>query len=106
MLFWKITFVPVPRFSPGEQSAWKQSRTNSAPYSFDAKEGESYQRLVNEYTKPNYRMFETLVIPSEIIAPKYRNGLGRTAITINGFVDQLYAQIPEETVDGDQPKAD
>ena len=51
-------------------------------------------------------MFETLEIPSEIIAPKYRNGLGRTAITINGFVDQLYAQIPEETVDGDQPQAD
>ena len=90
----------------GEQSAWKQSRTNSAPHSFDAKEGESYQRLVNEYTKPNYRMFETLEIPSEIIAPKYRNGLGRTDITINGFVDRLYAQIPEETVDGDQPKAD
>ena len=90
----------------GQQSAWKLSTTNSAPYSFDAKEGESYQSLVNNYTKPNYRMFETLEIPSEIIAPKYRNGLGRTDITINGFVDRLYAQIPEEGADGDHPKAD
>ena len=83
----------------GEKSAWTRSRVDGPPHNIDT--DESVQSQVAKATQPNFRLFENLNLPKEIIAPKYRNGLGLTSITINGFVDRLYAEIPEEELEDD-----
>ena len=86
----------------GDQVAWKQVRTAGVPHNLRSTNGQSFQSLANEATQPNYRLFENLELPKEIIAPEYRNGLGRTDITVRGFVDRLYADFPEEEIEDGQ----
>ena len=87
----------------GEKSAWERKKVNGIPYSINP--DKSAQNQVAQATRPNYLLFENLKLPKEIIAPKYRNGLGHTFITINGFVDRLYAEIPEEELQDDNLEA-
>ena len=92
-------------FSPWQQRvefmyedkiAWSTSRSGYAPSSFNMENGETVQSAINKYNKPTYAMFESLTFPADVIYPDYRNGLGRTSITVGGFVDKLYAEVPEE----------
>ena len=87
----------------GEKSAWERKKVNGIPYSINP--DKSAQNQVAQATRPNYLLFENLKLPKEIIAPKYRNGLGHTFITINGFVDRLYAEIPVEELQDDNLEA-
>ena len=86
------------------KAAWSNRMSNGAPSSMSLGEGETIQSQVQEATKPNYSLFDRLKFPKEIIYPKFRNGLGRTSITVNGFVDQLYAEVPEkvEPLEGEE----
>lgn len=79
-----------------DKIAW-QKQAGYVPSSFSGlKEGESIQAAMNKATQPSYEMFKNLEFPKELIYPEFKNGVGRTAITVNGFVDNLYAEVPEE----------
>lgn len=97
--------------SPWEQRAWITFRGQTAwssgsgglPYSMYLREGETVQGEVNKSTQPNYSLFERLSTPAEMLYPQYRYGLGKTAITISGFKDQVNTIDPEEKDDANQP---
>ena len=82
-----------------EKAAWSDKRSTGIPQSFDLGEGKTISGEVQKRTQPSYSLFEALKFPKEIIYPKYNNGLGRTLITVNGFVDELYAELPEEELE-------
>jgi len=79
--------------------AWSDRRSTGVPYSVSLGQGKTISSQVQKQTQPTYSLFESLKFPKEIIYPKFRNGLGRTSITVNGFVDQLYAEVPEVVED-------
>ena len=87
-----------------DKIAWNTNTSTGVPSSFRLSEGETAQGEIQKATQPNYRLFESLKFPKEVIYPKFRNGLGRTSITVNGFVDQLYAEVPEaeEPLEGEE----
>ena len=87
----------------GEQLAWSTS-SGHVPRSFLLGDGESVGRKMSEATKPSYELFENLVVPEEVIYPKFRNGLGRTAITVGGFIDKVFAEAPEENTGEADPR--
>lgn len=86
------------------KAAWSDTRSTGVPYSVPLGEGKTINSEVQKQTQATYSLFETLKFPKEIIYPRFRNGLGRTSITVNGFVDQLYAEVPEETLEEEQPE--
>ena len=81
------------------KTAWSDSRSTGVPSGFDLGGGKTVNSQVQNQTQATYSLFENLKLPKEIIYPKFRNGLGRTSITVNGFVDQLYAEVPEVVED-------
>ena len=83
------------------KAAWSDARSSGVPYSVSLGEGKSISSEVQKATEPSYSLFASLKFPKEIIYPKYNNGLGRTQITVNGFVDELYAELPEEELEGE-----
>jgi len=78
------------------KQAWRESQGGYVPSSFSLREGESVQSKMREATKENYALFENLEIPAEMLYPKFKNGLGKTSITANGFLDQAFAAQPEK----------
>ncbi len=42
--------------------------------------------------EPNYSLFSTVQFPEHVIAPKYRNGIGRSVITSHGLMDKIDAE--------------
>ena len=84
-------WVQEIKVSYRDESAWRISSSTGAPGG--ASNESELSKAVSENNKPNYRLFENLEIPSELVYPVYIKGLGRTAITSNGFVDKVYPPL-------------
>ncbi len=52
------------------------------------REGDSLQAEIDRGNAPIWQFFFTLDIPSEIIDPKKRGGVGRTSVTNRGLVEE------------------
>ncbi len=72
----------------GGEPAWQMFGSSGPPPMVSLKEGESLQSEVDRWTQPNWRFFETLSIPPNIIDPKKRGGLGKTSVTNRGLLEQ------------------
>ena len=81
-------WVQEIKVSYREDAAWRISSSTGAPGT--ASNEAELSKASSENSRPNYSLFEDLEIPSELVYPVYIKGLGRTAITSNGFVDTVY----------------
>ncbi len=84
-----------------DSQVWSM-RTGGVPYSLQVGENESVSGAVAAATQPSYSLFKNPSIPAEILYPQYRNGLGQTAITANGFVDEVFKIAPSNGKQGPQ----
>jgi len=80
------------------EKAWGDGRGGYVPSSFMIREDESIQAKMREATKENFGLFENLEIPAEMLYPKFKNGLGKTSITANGFRDQAFGETEDNDV--------
>ena len=87
-----------------EQTAWRTGQGGYLPSSFTLRDGDTLHSKMSEATKPTYGLFEKLEIPAEMLYPKFKYGLGKTSITVNGFRDQVIAKPQPEG--GDEVKAE
>ena len=68
------------------QNAWRTS-IGGVPFSVRVGEGQSLGGELQKSSDPSYSLFENLKVPEEVIYPRYQRGLGRTMLTVKGFVD-------------------
>lgn len=59
-----------------------------APSKMEIGLDETLGDAIERQTVPNYRFFESLDLPSLLVDPKVRGGLGASVLTAEGFVDQ------------------
>jgi hypothetical protein len=56
------------------------------------KESDSLQSEVDRWTTPTWNFYQSVDIPAEIIDPKKRGGVGKTAVTNRGLLEQPLEQ--------------
>jgi hypothetical protein len=79
-------FISRLKIQVGETDVWWTGTSTGAPPVVSLKEGGSAQQEVDRWQKPNPGFFEKVEIPSRILDPAKRNGLGTTEVTNRGFV--------------------
>ncbi len=68
------------------QPVWGTSQ-GGVPSIMVVRGGNSIQQEAQKYADPSYTLFEELVLPVRVLAPKWKNGFGTTQITPSGLKD-------------------
>ncbi len=79
-------FISSARILIGDTVAWQAGTSSGAPSVVMLKEGQTVQAEVDRWQKPNPAFFESVTIPSRIIDPAKRDGLGVTKVTTRGLL--------------------
>lgn len=71
----------------GKDEAWSAISSSGPPPVVSMREGDSLQSEVDRSNQPTWGFYQTVDIPTDIIDPKKRGGLGSTAVTNRGLVE-------------------
>lgn len=72
----------------GNDQGWQSGTASGPPPTVMMKEGDSLQSEVDRWNGPTWSFFQSVDIPPEILDPKMRGGVGKTAVTNRGLMEQ------------------
>lgn len=70
-----------------KEEAWSTVSSSGPPPIITMRKGETLQSVVDSGNQPNWSFYQTVDMPTEIIDPNKRGGLGSTAVTNRGLVE-------------------
>ena len=80
-------YVASVKILVGNDEAWSAISSSGPPPTVSMREGDSLQSEVDRSNQPTWSFYQSVDIPTEIIDPNKRGGLGSTAVTNRGLVE-------------------
>ena len=86
-----VTITPelsTVRIEMSGKTVWQSATSSGPPAIISLREGQTIQGEAARWQHPNPEFFDTVKIPSSIMDPAKKNGLGSTSVTNRGLVTQ------------------
>ena len=80
-------YVASVKVMVGDDEAWSNISSSGPPPVVSMREGDSLQSEIDRSNQPTWSFYQTVDIPTEIVDPKKRGGLGSTAVSNRGLVE-------------------
>ena len=73
------------KLTVGDKVAWQSGTVTGAPPTIRLQDGETVQREVSKWEKPNSGFFGNVDLPAKVLDPDKKKGLGVTKVTTRGL---------------------
>lgn len=80
-------YIAVLKIFVGKEEVWATVSSTGPPSVVSMREGDTLQGQVDRGNQPMWNYYATIDIPTELIDPNKRRGLGTTAVTNRGLVE-------------------
>jgi hypothetical protein len=81
-----VPYLTSLRLMMGKKAVWQSGTGNGIPPIVTLYEGRTVQDEVDRWQHPNVEFFETVLIPTRVMDPAKRIGLGTTMVTNRGLI--------------------
>ncbi len=84
-------YIATVKVMLGNDEAWGMMSSTGPPPFLMLRQGESVQDHINASGSgsPNWKFFQSVDIPHEILHPKKKGGVGRTSVTNRGLIEEV-----------------